>query len=107
MGGAVGRVDEAATAFAERSMPFLLNAVTGWRDPAAMDAHREWARAVIAAGLDASTGRAYVNFLGDAGVARSAYGTETYERLVALKNAYDPTNVFRRNQNIEPQPRAA
>ena len=103
MGGAVGRVDESATAFAERSMPFVLNAVTGWRDPADAGSHREWSRTVIAAGLDASTGRAYVNFLSDASAARSSYGEETYARLVALKNAYDPTNVFRRNQTVEPQ----
>ena len=102
MGGAVGRVAEGATAFAERSMPFVLNAVTGWHDAAVGDAHREWARAVIAAGADASTGRAYVNFLGDGNAARSSYGEETYARLVALKNEYDPTNVFRLNQNIEP-----
>jgi FAD/FMN-containing dehydrogenase len=103
MGGAVGRVPEAATAFAERSMPFVLNAVTGYHDPAEAEAHRDWARAAVDAAADATTGRAYVNYLGDAGAARTSYGAETYARLVALKNAYDPTNVFRLNQNIEPQ----
>jgi hypothetical protein len=102
MGGAVGRVDESATAFAERSMPFLLNAVTAWRGDGAGGAHRAWARRVIAAAADASTGRAYVNYLGDPGAARSSYGRETFARLVALKNAYDPTNVFRLNQNVDP-----
>ena len=47
------------------------------------------------------------NFLGDADAARSSYGDETYNRLVALKNDYDPTNVFQLNQNIEPQATAA
>ena len=102
MGGAVGRVPEGATAFPERSMPFVLNAVTGWHDPLAGQEHREWARGVIAAASSASTGRAYVNFLGDAGAARAAYSAETYARLVALKDQYDPTNVFRLNQNVEP-----
>jgi Berberine and berberine like len=103
MGGAVARVDEGATAFAERPMPFVLNAVTGWHDPEAGSAHREWARAAIAAASQASTGRAYVNFLGDPDAARTAYGQDTYARLVALKNQYDPTNVFRLNQNIAPE----
>jgi FAD/FMN-containing dehydrogenase len=107
MGGAVARVADGATAFAERSMPFVLNAVTGWRDADAGASHREWARAVIAAASDASTGRAYVNFLGDVGAARTSYSDETYTRLVTLKNDYDPTNVFRLNQNIEPQAAAA
>ena len=102
MGGALARVEEATTAFAERSMPYVLNAMAGWRDPDAGEAHRDWARAVIAAASDASTGRAYVNYLGDANAARTAYSHETYRRLVALKERYDPTNVFRRNQNIEP-----
>ncbi len=106
MGGAVGRVTDQATAFAERSMPFVLNAVTASRKPSADGAHTEWARAVIAAASGASTGRAYVNFLSDPGAATTAYGKDTYARLVALKNEYDPTNVFRRNQNIEPQPAA-
>jgi FAD/FMN-containing dehydrogenase len=102
MGGAVGRVDNGATAFAERSMPFVLNAVTGWHDPEAGSAHRDWARAVITAASDASTGRAYVNFLGDPDAARTAYGEEAYARLVSLKDQYDPTNVFRLNQNVPP-----
>jgi FAD/FMN-containing dehydrogenase len=102
MGGAVGRVADGATAFAERSMPFVLNAVTGWHDPGEGTAHREWARTVIAAASQASTGRAYVNFLGDTDAARTSYSDETYAQLVSLKNDYDPTNVFRLNQNIEP-----
>ena len=104
MGGAVGRIADGSTAFAERSMPFVVNAVTGWHDDdeEVATAHAEWAREVIDVSADASTGRAYVNFLGDADAARAAYGEETYARLVQLKNAYDPTNVFRLNQNIEP-----
>ena len=102
MGGAVAGVPEGATAFAERSMPFVLNAVAGWHDAAATEEHIAWARAVNDAAAGASTGRAYVNFLGDAGAGRSSYAPETYERLAALKREYDPTNVFRLNQNIEP-----
>jgi FAD/FMN-containing dehydrogenase len=103
MGGAVARIDEDDTAFAERSMPYVLNAFAAWREPGASAAHRDWARAVIETASEASTGRAYVNYLGDPGGGRAAYGEATYERLVALKERYDPTNVFRRNQNIEPR----
>jgi FAD/FMN-containing dehydrogenase len=102
MGGAVARVGDGDTAFSERSMPFVLNAVTGWHEPDATAAHTQWARAVIDAAADASTGRAYVNFLGDSDAARSSYGAQTYAGLLALKREYDPTNVFRLNQNIEP-----
>src|SRR5207237_6065355 len=49
MGGAVARVPEDATAFAERSMPFLLNAVTGWHDPGVGHAHTECARTASSA----------------------------------------------------------
>jgi FAD/FMN-containing dehydrogenase len=102
MGGAVGRIADGATAFAERAMPFMLNAVAGWHDPDAGPAHREWARTVITAASEASTGIAYLNFLGDADATQTSYSDETYARLVSLKNQYDPTNVFRLNQNIEP-----
>jgi FAD/FMN-containing dehydrogenase len=51
-----------------------------------------------------ATGGVYVNFLADEGRARvrAAYGEERYGRLVALKRAYDPDNVLRLNQNIDP-----
>jgi FAD/FMN-containing dehydrogenase len=106
MGGAVARVGEADTAFGQRSMPYVLNAATAWRDPSAGEAHRRWARAVIDAAAESSTHRAYVNYLGDANAARGAYGEDTYARLVALKDRYDPNNVFGRNQNIEPSAHA-
>jgi FAD/FMN-containing dehydrogenase len=46
----------------------------------------------------------YVNFLGDEGAdrVRAAYGAEKYERLAELKARWDPTNLFRSNQNIAP-----
>jgi FAD/FMN-containing dehydrogenase len=102
MGGAVARVGAGDTAFAERSMPYVLNAVTAWQDPAADAAHRDWARDVIAAAHDASTGRAYVNFLTDGDAARGAYGEDQYARLAALKGTWDPANVFRLNHNVVP-----
>ena len=102
MGGAVASVGADQTAYPERSMQYVLNAVTGAADSAALAENTEWARAVIASARADETGRAYVNFLGDSGKAESAYGEETYRRLVALKDAYDPTNVFRLNQNIAP-----
>ena len=102
MGGAVAGVPADATAFPERSMPFVLNAVTGWHGAGEAEAHTEWARAVVAAAGDAATGRGYSNFQGDEDAVGISYGPETYARLVALKDEYDPTNVFRRNQNVKP-----
>src|SRR4029453_17768519 len=62
MGGAVGRVADGATAFAERGMPFVLNAVTASPDPAGDSAHAEWARAVMARAAAGRTGRASATF---------------------------------------------
>ncbi len=102
MGGAVARIAEGDTAFSERGMPFVINAVTGWQEAADAGAHAEWARAVIAAAEHASTGRAYVNFLADTDAAEDSYGAEKYAALQGLKRKYDPTNLFRLNQNVEP-----
>ena len=67
------------------------------------EAEREWARALWSA-LEPYHTSVYVNFLMDEGVERirQAYGAGKYERLKALKRTYDPTNLFRRNQNIPP-----
>ena len=67
-----------------------------------------WAREFWDAMQPHSTGSVYVNYLGreaDEGADRvkAAYGPEKYQRLVALKNKYDPTNLFRLNQNIRPE----
>jgi len=102
LGGAVGRVPAEATAFALRDQEFIVNVVA--RTPTA-DGFAdvvEWARGVTSAlGPDAA---AYVNFTGEANTAlvRASYPAETYRRLVELKNEYDPTNLFRLNQNIAP-----
>ncbi|HEY0415814.1 MAG TPA: FAD-binding oxidoreductase [Gaiellaceae bacterium] len=104
MGGALGRVAEDATAFGDRSAPYVLNAVTGWHAEEDAESHTEWARATIAAAGTSSTGHAYVNFLGDAGAGATSYARPTYERLLELKRKLDPDNVFRLNQNIDPRP---
>ena len=102
LGGAASRVDEDATAYSHRDAAYALNCNASWVDGDA-DPHIEWARAFSTAMQPFSSG-VYVNFLGDEGQerARAAYGPKKYERLVALKNRYDPTNFFRVNQNIEP-----
>ena len=100
LGGAMGRVPADATAFAVRDQDFIVNVVA--RTPAAdgFDAARDWARAVPAA----LGGRAYVNFTGEGGTDRVAasYPPATYQRLVAVKDRYDPDNLFQLNQNIRP-----
>ena len=102
LGGAVGRVPVDATAFALRDQEFIVNVVARTPTAAGFSDVVEWSRAVTSAlGPDAAT---YVNFTGDADAAlvRASYPPETYRRLVALKNEYDPTNLFRLNQNIAP-----
>jgi hypothetical protein len=103
-GGAVARVDDDATAFGNRSAQYILNVIA--RSPSAegFDGNVDWARGTTEALAPVSRNAAYVNFMGDAGDKRlrSSYGDAKYERLVALKRRYDPTNLFRLNQNITP-----
>ena len=104
MGGAVARVGEDDTAFSHRRAAYAYNVVSIWTDPSE-DALQIGANADLAAALQPfSTGGVYVNFLGDEGSARvrAAYGQAKYERLARLKKRFDPENLFRLNQNIEP-----
>jgi hypothetical protein len=102
MGGAVARVADDATAFGDRRSPFCFNIVGVWNDPAADDVNRDWVRAFASALEPFGTGGVYVNFTAEPGPVRAAYGHKKYERLRALKERYDPTNLFRLNQNIQP-----
>lgn len=102
LGGAMNRVAADATAFGHRDSEFVVNIIGMWQEPGDNEQHIDWARGLFAA-LQPYAHGAYINFLGDEGQerVRAAYGPN-YARLVALKNKYDPTNLFRLNQNIRP-----
>ena len=104
MGGAVGREDPDGSAFEDRQATHAMTIDGVWSEPAASGACIAWARGFWEAVRPHSTGRVYMNFLGEEGEdrVRAAYGTTKYERLRALKRKYDPTNFFRMNQNIVP-----
>jgi len=107
LGGAVGRVDRAATAFAARDAQHAFVSLGVCAEPAEAKRCAQWARGFWEAMQPFSTGGVYVNYLGrevDEGAerVRAAYGVEKYQRLLALKEKYDPTNLFRLNQNIRP-----
>ncbi len=103
LGGAVARVGDDATAFTSRRAGHAFNITGITAGPEGFDEEREWARGFWSALAPHHTG-AYVNFLMDEGDerVRDAYGAQKYDRLRALKNNYDPDNVFRLNQNISP-----
>ena len=103
LGGAVSRVPRNATAYNHRDGQYVLNVHTRWSDPSKDEACIAWARSLWADARPFSTGSVYVNFLAEdeGGRVRDAYG-ENYTRLVALKNKYDPKNLFGVNQNIQP-----
>lgn len=100
LGGAMNRVAADAAAFGHRDEGFVVNIIGTWPTPVDNDKHIDWVRDLFSA-LQPYAHGAYINFLGDEGQerVRSAYGSN-YERLVALKHKYDPTNLFRLNQNI-------
>lgn len=101
--GAVQRVGAEDTAYSHRDAKFVHIIAATSPDPADMPQGMEWARRYWQALHPHSTGGAYVNFLMDEGPdpVRLSYG-QNFARLVALKNKYDPTNLFRLNQNIKP-----
>ena len=103
MGGAVARVPEAETAFNGRSAGFTFNINGNSQTGDGFEDERAWARDYWTALAPHHTS-VYVNFLMEEGEdrVRQAYGPERYDQLKALKRKYDPTNVFRRNQNIRP-----
>ncbi|NUC73584.1 FAD-binding oxidoreductase [Haloterrigena sp. SYSU A558-1] len=109
LGGAIERVDVEDSAFAGRHAPFLLGVEANWERPEDDDANVEWVRDCLDDMRQFSDGSVYLNFPGflEEGddMMRTTFGP-TYERLVALKDEYDPTNLFSLNQNITPSKNA-
>lgn len=98
--GAARRVAPTATAFPHRDAPHGLVMLSMWDDPANDEANIHWTRELAAATRPFATGGAYVNEAWDEKPG-AAFGVN-YERLVTIKNRYDPANLFRHNTNIAP-----
>jgi FAD/FMN-containing dehydrogenase len=103
LGGAVARVPADATAFAHRSSRIMVNLAAFYEGPDDRIVRERWVDD-FAATLHQGDDAVYVNFLADEGEARirAAYPGPTWERLRRIKARYDPTNLFRLNQNIPP-----
>ena len=103
LGGAMARVPVEATAFAHRRSRIMVNVAAFYNGPEDQAVREAWVTDFAAALRQGDPG-AYVNFLGDEGEARvrAAYPGATWDRLAAIKARYDPTNLFRLNQNIPP-----
>jgi hypothetical protein len=104
IGQAIAAVPDYATAISHRDANYLFHPSAAW-DEAEDDERvialcREFADAMRVF----STGASYLNFTPEDDRVRAAYGDAKYERLVALKEKYDPANLFRGNQNIAPAP---
>jgi FAD/FMN-containing dehydrogenase len=106
LGGAMNRVEPTETALGERNAPFLYSLDTSWTDAADNESAIAWTREAWAEMKPFSRGGAYLNFPGHGeegeSLLRASYGSANYDRLVELKTKYDPTNLFRLNQNIPP-----
>jgi FAD/FMN-containing dehydrogenase len=105
LGGAMNRVPVKETAFGRRDAPYLLSLASTWTDPAISDHCVAWTREAWKSTERFSDGSLYLNFAGfgeeKTDLVRAGYG-ENYDRLVELKRKYDPTNLFRMNNNISP-----
>jgi len=104
-GGAVKRVPVDATAFDQRDATYNLVIVSRWVTPLDAEPNVQWARSTSDAVKPFGTGTVYVNYIG-AGESpdrvRASFSPEKFARLAAIKRQYDPTNLFRTNQNIPP-----
>lgn len=102
MGGAANRPDASATAFPHRKAAFSLHIFPGWETPADDNQNIHWATTFHKAMENEAAGGVYVNLLShdEKDRIKAAYG-KNYERLIQVKNKWDPENLFRMNQNIQ------
>jgi FAD/FMN-containing dehydrogenase len=99
----MARVPVEATAFAHRQKKYMMAIGAVYENPDDTPEHLKWLENYVAE-LHQGTEGVYSNFLGNEGEARvrEAYPQATWDRLVSIKARYDPTNLFRLNQNIPP-----
>ncbi|HYS68200.1 MAG TPA: FAD-binding oxidoreductase [Paraburkholderia sp.] len=103
IGAQTSRVPVDATAYSSRDTQYAMNVHGRWDDASDDERCIGWARAFFDAAAPFALGSVYVNFMTqeEGGRVADAYGPN-YERLVAVKSRYDPQNLFRHNQNIQP-----
>jgi FAD/FMN-containing dehydrogenase len=106
LGNATNRVAQDATAFSHRDALYDCLMLSGWDNPDEAQKNITWTRQLYEAMRPSLHAGIYVNAVGEDAeqTIHSAYRAQTYERLVTLKNQYDPTNLFRLNPNIMPTP---
>ena len=104
VGGAIDDVAEEAASVTGRGQPWMYHCYGIWTDPADDARGIAWAKGTEEAMRPWSTTSVALNFVSDVDddLVRATYGTDKHRRLVALKDRYDPGNVFRMNQNIKP-----
>lgn len=103
LGGAVSHVGPEETAYPHRDVEFLVNITTRWLDPERDDECIAWTREYFDALAEFATGGTYVNLISEREGEEGMAYRENYDRLVELKTRYDPENLFRMNQNVEPR----
>lgn len=101
--GKVNKIKTEDTAFSNRNYQYNFHIVSIWEDKNESEKNLQWAKSFWKEMEPFMSNQVYLNFVGSEEEAKikAAYG-DNYERLVALKNKYDPTNLFRMNQNIKP-----
>lgn len=107
LGGAMNRVDPGDTALGVRNANYLYSLDTSWTDHSDDEHAISWTRDAWSEMQEYSNGGAYLNFPGQGEegetLLRASYGSDNYDRLVEIKTKYDPSNMFRMNQNIRPR----
>ena len=104
LGGAAGKVSADATAFGDRSAPFIMNLLANWSDPSDDEKHISWIRSTFNQLRPAMKPGVYVNFMsGDEQDRVPEAYHQRWDRMVAVKTHYDPKNFFRLNQNVLPR----
>jgi hypothetical protein len=108
LGGAAGQVAARETAFGDRSAPFVLTLLANWTDAEADAGNIAWVRGIFQQLRPAMKPGVYTNFMsGDEQDRVPEAYHERWDRMVAVKSQYDPSNFFRLNQNVPPQKLAA